>query len=93
MFGGSNKEAKVTIYYTSIDEVDGSAGCSIGSDGAISARSFDVDASSGSSINLEIEGNVIEITFLPDIAMKKLVKAMFPGISKFKKVFSLSNTK
>lgn len=61
MFGNSKKEAKVTIYYKALNEIDASAGCSVGSDEVVSSSSLDIEASSGSTINLEVEGEMVNV--------------------------------
>lgn len=55
-FWGRNKtKAEITLYYVSLEEVDASAGCSIRALQPIKARSLQLEASSGSHANLNIE--------------------------------------
>lgn len=57
----NSNSATVTIYYASLDDINISAGCTVKSQGTISAQNIDVDVSSGSTAVLDIEASEIDV--------------------------------
>ena len=60
-WGGNNTSAEVTVYYTNLDEVKASAGCTVRSEDVIEASNMEIDVSSGSSVSLEVEAEHVEV--------------------------------
>ena len=58
---GNNTKAEVTVYYTNLDEVKTSAGCTVKSEGVIVADKMDIEVSSGSTAKLEVRAKSIEV--------------------------------
>ena len=69
-WGGNNTSANVTIYYTDLDEIKASAGCSVSSDNVISADEMEIDVSSGSSVRLEVEADEVEVDISSGSSLK-----------------------
>ena len=55
------KKAIVDLYVKDLDEIDSSAGASVRSDYMLTADHFEIDASSGSSIHVDLETNNLEV--------------------------------
>lgn len=58
---GSDTKAHVTVYYTELDEVSASAGCTLKSENTIEANQMDIDVSSGSTAKLTVEANEVDV--------------------------------
>jgi hypothetical protein len=58
---GNNTKADVTVYYTNLDEVKASAGCTVKTKEAIVADRMEIEVSSGSSAELEVRAETIEV--------------------------------
>ena len=58
---GNSTSAVVTIYYTDLDEINVSAGCTVKSQGTVSAQNMEVDVSSGSTAILDIEASKVDV--------------------------------
>ncbi len=54
-------KADVTVYYTELDAIKASAGCTLTSDNTIKAREMDIGISSGSTAKLDIEATDVEV--------------------------------
>lgn len=54
------RKVNVTLTYTELDKVSASSGARVVSDDIVSSSSLEFDASSGASINLEIDGGDVE---------------------------------
>lgn len=72
---GSSAEASVTVYYTNLNEISASAGCSIASDDVIKSNTMEVNVSSGSTAMLEIETNMIDVDVSSGSTLKLKGKA------------------
>lgn len=58
---GNSAQAKVTVYYTELDEISARSGCSLKSDNTIVADDMEINVSSGSSAKLDVDANSIEV--------------------------------
>lgn len=58
--GNNNSKAAVKVYYTSLNEIEASAGASIKSEELIYSSDMEVSVSSGANADLEIEAESIE---------------------------------
>jgi len=54
---GKEAKAKVTVYYTDLDEISTSAGSSVYSEEVINSTRLDLNASSGSSLKVRMDAN------------------------------------
>lgn len=59
--GNNNTKADVTVYYTDIEEIRASAGCTVKSDNTIKANTMEIEVSSGSTAVLDVEANRVEV--------------------------------
>ncbi|MDF1697047.1 MAG: DUF2807 domain-containing protein [Saprospiraceae bacterium] len=67
---GNSTSAKVTVYYTNLDEINVSAGCTVKTDGEVSAKTMDVEVTSGSTAILEIDANEIDVEVTSGATLK-----------------------
>ena len=59
-WSNNNTKADVTVYYTDLEEIRASAGCTVKSDNTIEANSMEIEVSSGSTAILDIKANKIK---------------------------------
>jgi len=60
-WGNNNTQASVTVYYTELDEVKASAGCTLISDNTIKASTMEIEVSSGSTATLDVDANEVDV--------------------------------
>ena len=58
---GNSTEADVTVYYTNLEEIKASAGCTVKTDNAVKSKTMEIEVSSGSTAKLEIEADEVEV--------------------------------
>ncbi len=54
-WGNNNGKATIDLYYSSLESIDASAGCTIRGDDVIRSQDMDIDVSSGSTVSVEVE--------------------------------------
>ena len=60
-WGGNQNKAKITLHYVKLDGIDASAGSKVSCKDAIAASDFELDASSGSSIKIELDTESLDV--------------------------------
>jgi len=72
---GNSAKAKVTVYYTNLEEIKASAGCTVKSDNTIKSNTMEIEVSSGSTAKLDIEANRVEVDVSSGATLKLKGKA------------------
>ena len=60
-WGNNNGKATIDLYFSNLESIDASAGCSIRGSDAIQAGDMDIDVSSGSTVSVEVEANDLTV--------------------------------
>lgn len=60
-FWGNNTEANVIVYFTNLDKVSVSSGCTLKSEDVIEADDMDIKVSSGATAKLEIDAKSVDV--------------------------------
>lgn len=59
-WNSTSTAADIDVYYKYIDDLDASSGSSIDSEDVLETKKLDVDISSGASINLEVDADIVD---------------------------------
>ncbi len=72
---GNSTKADVTVYYTNLEEIRASAGCTVKSDNTIKSNTMEIEVSSGSTAKLDVEANKVEVDVSSGATLKLKGKA------------------
>ncbi len=72
---GNSTQAEVIVYYTNLEKIKTSAGCTVKSDNTIKSNTMEIEVTSGSTAKLEIEANRVEADVSSGATLKLKGKA------------------